>query len=179
MNDEAKVTEQALAQTSLVKLPEQTRSLVTIQPDDGSELLARWMSDTPTRVTNLAADDPLAEILVAKAMGVADRRTRACVGQPLRLTGYVVHPVELVNKETGEITVKLRCVLLTEDGGTISSMSGGVLRVLREVARSRGPKRWHPPVDAEIREYPLEAGASYCMLVLTSPPSAKATKGAK
>lgn len=157
---------------------QQNLALITEPDDDGQKLMAQWMSSTPQAVTNLSNDDPESELAMVRAMGKADFQVRQAVGRIMEIVGYVIHPAELTDQRTGEVKCKLRCVLLCRDGSTVSTMSNGVLRVVRVLATTRKQGRWNPPVRAEIKEYPLEGGKTYCILNVL-PAQLQANRSAK
>jgi hypothetical protein len=149
-------------------------ALVPIPPDPRQQQLDTLWSPLDYGIrTNLAPDDPDYEFLLLSLAGMADRKTRNAVGERLALVGFAIQPWDRA-AEDGEVEARWRVCLLCDDGRTISSTAGGVIRSVGVLAKTRGRGRWQPAVPAEIVECPTESGQPCCVLrVLRSTPQPK------
>jgi hypothetical protein len=73
--------------------------------------------------TSLDLDDPKKRGLFLRAQQDCDARLVECVNTPIHVTDYLVHEVELINKETGEATQAVRLVIVDKDGLTYEAVS--------------------------------------------------------
>lgn len=147
---------------AMLPAPKEPEQPLKVVEDDGDGVIARWIQGGPITATNMPQDGPQGRALVTQALSTPELRTRDVVGQPLSVVGYVVHIAELTDKITGEITRKLRAVLILEDGRMVSTMSAACIRTLHYLAKTAGKAKWEPPLILEIKTHPLEGGKSYC-----------------
>lgn len=73
------------------------------------------------------------------------------LGETFELTHFIIHPVELVNEETGELDKALRTVLIKADGTCFSTVSETIVKRLRDLVSILGePASWPKPVKVKI-----------------------------
>jgi hypothetical protein len=133
-----------------------------IQEQTDGDMIARWASSAEAIATNIDVKTEEGRILAGKCGGTADLKTRSVVKQVIVVTGFYAHIAELTNRLTGEVSRKIRVVLILDDGRTVSTMSGPCTNSLSKMIRMRekGFAKW--PIHIETQEYPLEGGKSYC-----------------
>lgn len=95
--------------------------------------------------TSLDLDDKSKRGVFLRAQQDCDARLVECVNQPIHVTDYLVHEVELVDKATGEATQAVRLVLIDKDGLAYEAVSKTLLRSFQRVAFGWGEPPWSPP----------------------------------
>lgn len=88
----------------------------------------------------------------------------AILGQPIEAVGYIVHPAESSDEDTGEIRTYLRTVILTAQGGRVAVGSDVIPRRLRDVERYLRPAPWQPPLTLIIKDKKGKRGRTYFTL---------------
>jgi hypothetical protein len=106
----------------------------------------------PTYMSNIDDATEYGRSLVLRGLNGADKKTEDVLGQELDVVYALVHPVRLVNRETGEEGYHPRIVLYLTDGTTVGFVSHGILSSLRTLARWRGPTAWEPPMRVRVRQ---------------------------
>lgn len=149
--------------------------VITNQSDGTGQLVRReethqnalvsWETEIGDFRSNLSKVDPNLGPLLTKALATADKKTRDVVNVPLSVTHYIAHIAEMTDEKTGEINQALRCVLICEDGSTVSSMSNGVLKTIAMLARINNFQPWNPPIRVMIRSHNAKGGKSYCDMI--------------
>jgi len=79
-----------------------------------------------------------------KCLQDCDARLTDEVNIPLNITDYLVHDVELTNKDTGEVTGATRMVLIDDKQCTHECVSLGLLRSFQRLASLFGIPPWEP-----------------------------------
>lgn len=114
------------------------------QPEANGEVFA---------VTNRATFDlttergraELLEIIEAPALAADEN-----LNVDIDVVGYVCHPAERIDQETGEVSHFTRTVLLLADGRKIGMGSDFARRSLDRMAFVRGHAPWNPPLKCRI-----------------------------
>ena len=73
-------------------------------------------------------------------------------GKPFPMKWYYCHAVPLVNQQTGEVDDRVRIVLISPDGQTVSCCSTGVLDSLDMIRRYEGDGPYDPPIMVKFAE---------------------------
>lgn len=144
------------AEASIAPVPK----VITEQSD--ATLIAQWKDNTAAVATNITPDTPRGRGLMTRCLATADLKTRNAVGQHVEATHFFAHIAEVMNKQTGEVSQRVRVVLVLKDGRTLSTMSGGCVKALGLIASATHYAEWNPPIMLEFREFPTEDGKSYC-----------------
>lgn len=147
-----------------------------VHEESDSGIMARWSEAAIAVVTNIKQDTPKGRALATRCLASADLKTRNVVGQKIAATHFFAHTVEVTNTDTGEISKKVRVVLLLIDGRTVSTTSKACVRCLSVIAQHTKGKEWNPPIVLEVREFPTDNGQSYCDMrevAADEPPSSK------
>jgi hypothetical protein len=161
MSDETKV--QTEENVPAAWQPNQTTPVIPlVHEESDSGIMARWSDAAIAVVTNIQQQTPKGRAIATRCLASADLKTRNVVGQQIRATHFFAHTVEITNTDTGEITKKVRVVLVLEDGRTVSTTSKACVRCLSVIAQATKGKAWDPPIILEVREFPTEDGRSYC-----------------
>lgn len=72
--------------------------------------------------------------------------------KPQEIENVILHDVEVVDTETGEITEAVRTVLITPKGEAFAAVSQGVINSLQMICNPNvfGPPPWSPPIKLEM-----------------------------
>lgn len=88
------------------------------------------------------------------------------IGQVFELGHYIVHPVELRDDESGEVTQAARIVLPQSDGPPIAFVSDGVIKSIAKIAWAIGREPpYDPPVKVRLKQLSSRGGRRYFKLV--------------
>lgn len=89
--------------------------------------------------------------LLYNAVNSTDEALRDQVGKVLKLKNFVVHKIEVVNEQTGEVTHPYRCVLIDENNVTYGATSQGIAQALQKLIGIMGmPENWEKPIPIKI-----------------------------
>lgn len=78
-------------------------------------------------------------------------RLKDHVNETIELVDFVIHPVDVTDTNTGEVTSAVRTVLFSENGTTYACTSVGVKNALKAVVMTYGePTMWDEPVKVKV-----------------------------
>lgn len=97
--------------------------------------------------TTLPTDDPIQRAAVLAVVEGQDVKGESLIGAKLFIGHYVIHPIELVNEETGESVQAARTLLLQPEGPPVSFVSTGVLKSIARISWATGRM---PPFDPPV-----------------------------
>jgi hypothetical protein len=84
---------------------------------------------------------------------------RETVGSVIALGDYIMHPVKILNKETGEINEAIRTLLVQPDGPPVSFVSAGILKSIGRIAWRVGHMPpYRPPIPVKLKQRSLGGG---------------------
>jgi hypothetical protein len=84
---------------------------------------------------------------------------REAVGSVIFLSDYVMHPVKVVNKQTGELSDGIRTLLLQPDSPPVSFVSAGILKSIGRIAWRYGKlPPYNPPIRVKLKQKSLGGG---------------------
>lgn len=142
--------------------------------------MARWDEKSKVMKTSIDDSKPEGRRLVSRCLAGADMKIRNAAGRRHRMVHFFAHVVLLQPKAEGELpTPKIRAVIVLDDGKTISTMSGPCIDGLAYIVNRAGPGPYDPPIEIEIKEVPMTAEQSYCVLFEAEPEEKKVTKNRK
>ena len=79
-----------------------------------------------------------------RCMADCDARLTEEVNQPIAVVDWLVHEVEIVNKQTGESVLCTRMVLIDSDKMTHECVSNTLLQSFKMMLYAFGPCPWEP-----------------------------------
>lgn len=139
--------------------------------------MATWDTAASAYRTNIDGRQPTGRRMVSRCLSTADMKIRNAAGQRHNIVAFYAHGVVLTDKETGEVTPRIRLVMVRDDGKTISTFSEPCINAFSAIVRHLDNGPIDPPLCIEIREWPLGEGRSYCDLREVEPePVAKPKK---
>lgn len=149
--------------TPEIRVPDNCPPVIPAQVEEtDGQIMARWTEAAIAVKTNIPIDNPKGRAMTTRCLAQADLKIRSAVGQILAVVYYFAHVAEVTDTETGEVTKKVRVVMVLEDGRTVSTMSNACIRTLAVLSQHTKGQIWDPPILLEVREWPLEGGRSYC-----------------
>lgn len=80
------------------------------------------------------------------------------IGQTILVEHVLAHRVEMVDEESGEITLGDRIVLVTPKGDAYQAVSAGVRRSVQLIAHFKGLPPWTPPLKLKVEQIPTRRG---------------------
>jgi hypothetical protein len=95
--------------------------------------------------TSLDVDSADGKRAFLTAQQDCDFRLVECVNQPIHVANYLVHDVELSNRETGELTPAVRLVLVDVNGKSYECVAATLLRSFQRIVYLYGRPPWNPP----------------------------------
>lgn len=114
-----------------------------------------------------------------KAFQQADLKADDILGKPISVTHVLVHPVEIVDEETGEVTPCHRTVFVLDDGRTVGFVSAGILKSLGLICAMEGTGPWPGGITLMVRQITVKRARRMYVIDLIESPAAPAAKGKK
>jgi hypothetical protein len=100
--------------------------------------------------SSIKSDDFNTRLQIAAAMTTSEKIDNN-LGKEINLANFIVQPVELQNRLTGEVNTAPRIVLIDADGAAFHATSIGLLSSLRNIISVLGePSEWPAPVKIKI-----------------------------
>lgn len=135
-------------------------------PHEDTDLEAPLLEGAPKFWTSLDTGTNEGKKKALKALGNSDFPASYMRDVPFLVQDVLAHEVQVANRETGEITQAVRCVLISPDGKTVSFVSAGVLGSLRNIMQLFGKPPWDPPLKLAVRDVNTRSGYRTYNLVL-------------
>lgn len=103
--------------------------------------------------TTVKGDDRKAKVKVYNAISAPDKKIAECIGEVIEIKDFVVHPVTLLDENTGELVNMLRTVIISADGTSYEAVSIGVANSLQRLISFVGePSTWEEPLFVKIKQ---------------------------
>lgn len=94
--------------------------------------------------TSLDVSDPKKAAKFLRAKAQADFGYDDVAGQNFNVTDAILHDVNIVDDDSGEVKPAVRTVLICDDGSTVAFVSKGIVSGLRDLWRIFGAMPWQP-----------------------------------
>lgn len=135
-------------------------AVVPVRADAMSgELFPLAPDEHPMRFwANFSTEDMAGKALVMKCFGASDVRIDGILGETVELHQFLLHPVQLVNKESGEVSDAVRAAFVLSDGRMLSTCSAGAIRGLKLLCGMCGTGPWSPPLKVRFKQVETRAG---------------------
>lgn len=87
-------------------------------------------------------------------------------GKSIPVVNALIHPVELLDEESGELNKTWRCILFAEDGTSYVAVSEGVINSLQKLFTIFGkPDTWKKPINLIPREIKTRKGMNRVLIL--------------
>ena len=136
-------------------------------PQEPAPASALVLADVPSSegaggvLTNLSDAKAIYSALTGDAPALGD-----FIGKEFPLAGYVIHPTETVDSETGEVLSLERVVLIGPKGEMLGCVSDGIRRCVMGLVAVFGPGPWTTPLPVVVRQKNTRAGRRFYTLEL-------------
>lgn len=119
--------------------------------------IAHWntgkLVDNFLVTTTLPCTEPSHRLWILEIIESECRAGSELIGQEFYVGEYVVHGVELLAEESGELVLARRAVFPQPDGPAISFVSEGVIKSLQKISWAIGREPpWDPPVKVKLKQ---------------------------
>lgn len=99
------------------------------------------------------ADTREEKALLFAAMNSPDKQLRECINQEILLKHFYCEEVECTDKESGEVSIATRTVLIDAGNVSYQCVSTGVFNALQKLVSVYGlPGEWEEPVKIKIKQ---------------------------
>lgn len=143
---------QTEGQTPHGQLPAVTNSTANVFPMSSRPQTVNWT------FTTLDRSRPEHKRLAMRCADMDCERLESLIGKQLEVSHVYLSPRELIDAETGEITIKTSVALITPDGVPYHCLSTGAYNSLRSIWQEIGPGPWEDPVVVEVAQIPIADG---------------------
>ena len=148
--------------------------------EEHGSTIARWDAAAMHVRTSLDPQTSVGRARITQCMDIADKQIVQASGEIYEITDYFAHVVELPVEETGEIVSRLRLVMITAAGMTISTCSEIFIRSFSFIVGCLGSKHWpqNPRIKITMRQSRTNAARNYatCIEVAQELPDKKRSK---
>lgn len=93
-----------------------------------------------------------------RAFQQADLSADDVIGKTICVSHILVHPIDIVREDTGEVIPCHRCVLILDDDRTVGFVSNGILKALSLVCMLEGQGPWKPGLGMVVKQLSLKNG---------------------
>lgn len=115
-------------------------------------------------VTYIDLSTPAGKSLVYNSLQGQDEKLESVLGMSLRISNFVLAPVALEDKVTGEERVFPRTVLITDKNERIGCVSDGIMNSLRALIAVFGPPPWVPALPIKAKQQSSQRGNRFYIL---------------
>ena len=103
--------------------------------------------------TTIEGTDRKSKVAVHNAISAPDKKIAECIGEVIEIKDFVVHEVQVLDENTGELANLLRTVIISTDGTSYEAVSIGIANSLQRLITFLGkPSEWEEPVSVKIKQ---------------------------
>ena len=103
--------------------------------------------------TTIEGTDRKSKVKVYNAISAPDKKIAECIGEVIEIKDFVVHEVQVLDENTGELNNLLRTVIISSDGTSYEAVSIGIANSLQRLIAFLGkPSEWDEPVKVKIKQ---------------------------
>lgn len=107
---------------------------------------------------NWDTSDLRGKAMVTQCFGDADLPVSKVLGQTIYVTHLLVHPVQIVQPDDGEIVDATRVVLVLKDGQTVAAVSGGIVKSVQLICMLCGQGPWEDGLPLVVKQVETRSG---------------------
>lgn len=129
--------------------------------------------------TSLELDSDRGRKLLFACMGGEVVAGKDAINTQIEIVDYLIHPVDSVDEDTGEVRKWVRTCLVSPAGAVIAFGSGGILKSLQLLSVQWGKAPWEPPIRATVKVRAIGGGRQWYTLEPVWPEGRNAKAGDK
>lgn len=126
---------------------------------------------------NFKLADRAMKRLVLRAFSEATIPANDLIGKRFTMSRVLIHPVQFVDPETGEVIDAHRTVIQTGEDKLIAFVSAGIIKSIGLICMMEGQGPWDPPLVVELRQTALKNARRMFSLDLIDDELPEAPKG--
>lgn len=138
--------------------------------------LAKWDNHQSDCLNNFDGDQRQKFALRMRCMAASGGDV--AIGKVIPVKYWMVHEVEFINKETGDVVQTYRTVLMTPDLVPYAFVSGGVASGIQQIHAEFGTAVLDPPLYLRVEQKNTANKRRMYVLIPESPPADAAAKPA-
>lgn len=119
--------------------------------DDGMNLVAD-LTSADMSYCSMAPKNDAEKRALFKAMNNPDGRIADCINMDIKVKDIYVEKVNCINKETGEVSLCPRIVLIDTDGKSYQCVSIGMYSAIKKLIRLYGQPTWDKGITITIKQ---------------------------
>lgn len=136
--------------TPFVNTQAEGNTALTVMDDD-ERFIMDLTAERKTQFCSMTPKNEDEEIILFNAMNNPEKRIGDCINMTINVKHVFCEVVTCVNRETGEINMCPRIVLIDTNGVGYQAVSLGVFSALKKIFAVKGdPSSWNKPVKLKV-----------------------------
>ena len=115
-------------------------------------MIGTLTNDKVTMFTSMSAETADEKKALFNAMNNPEKRVADMIGKQIAIRDVFVESVDMVNEETGEVTIAPRIVLVDTKGVSYQSVSTGIFSALKKMFQIFGMPTWENGIKTEVAQ---------------------------
>lgn len=115
-------------------------------------MIGTLTNDKVTMFTSMSAETADEKKALFNAMNNPQKRVADMIGKEIAIRDVFVESVDMVNEETGEITIAPRIVLVDTKGVSYQCVSTGIFSALKKMFQIFGMPTWENGIKTEVAQ---------------------------
>ena len=115
-------------------------------------MIGTLTNDKVTMFTSMSAQTADEKKALFNAMNNPQKRVADMIGKEIIIKDVFVESVDMVNEETGEITIAPRIVLVDTKGVSYQCVSTGIFSALKKMFQIFGMPTWENGIKTEVAQ---------------------------
>ena len=115
-------------------------------------MIGTLTNDKVTMFTSMSAQTVDEKKALFNAMNNPEKRVADMIGKQIAIRDVFVESVDMVNEETGEITIAPRIVLVDTKGVSYQCVSTGIFSALKKMFQIFGMPTWENGIKTEVAQ---------------------------
>ena len=115
-------------------------------------MIGTLTNDKVTMFTSMSAQTADEKKALFNAMNNPEKRVADMIGKEIAIRDVFVESVDMVNEETGEVTIAPRIVLVDTKGVSYQCVSTGIFSALKKMFQIFGMPTWENGIKTEVAQ---------------------------
>lgn len=127
---------------------------LTIYNDENAKesMIGTLTNEKVTMFTSMSAETVDEKKALFNAMNNPQKRVADMIGKEIAIRDVFVESVDMVNEETGEVTIAPRIVLVDTKGVSYQCVSTGIFSALKKLFQIFGMPTWENGIKTEVAQ---------------------------